>query len=173
MTSLPLRQDYTNELFLESLFWTQSTGLGSRFTTRCENAIHKTFPDIRNGVALFEGSQASPVCPSDKNIIEIKVVWRIVGMILSGEKRCAGGKTCTTAIVFTTVWRGLAWNRTGVRLQRLRNNSVPISQRTESVCITKTGIVILCRRLVAVYRQDKGNCGRWGLFRALYWRHCL
>jgi hypothetical protein len=60
-------------------------------------------PDFRDGIALFEGSQASPACPSDKSIIEIKMVWAIVGMILSGENRCAGGKTCTTATVFTTV----------------------------------------------------------------------
>jgi hypothetical protein len=60
-------------------------------------------PGIRNGIALSEGSQASPVCPSDKNIIEIKMVSSIVGVILSGENRCAGGKTCTTATVFTTV----------------------------------------------------------------------
>jgi len=72
---------------------------------RCENIVHKMLPDIRNGVALFEGSQTSPAYPSDKSII--KIVWSIVGMILSGENRCAGGKTCTTANVFNTVWRGL------------------------------------------------------------------
>jgi hypothetical protein len=48
--------------------------------------------DIRNCIALFEGSQASPAYPSDKSIIEVKMVWSIVGVILSGENRCAGGK---------------------------------------------------------------------------------
>jgi hypothetical protein len=48
-------------------------------------------PNIRNGIALFEGSQASPAFPSDKSIIKIKMAWSIVGMILSGENICAGG----------------------------------------------------------------------------------
>jgi hypothetical protein len=80
--------------------------LGFHFTMRCENIVYKMLPDIRNGVVLFEGSQGSPACPSDKSII--KTVWGIFGMILSGENRCAGGKTCTIATVLNTVWRGLA-----------------------------------------------------------------
>jgi hypothetical protein len=60
-------------------------------------------PDIRNGIALFEVSQTSPGCPSDKSIIMMNMVWNIVGMILSGENRCAGGETCTTTALFTTV----------------------------------------------------------------------
>jgi hypothetical protein len=49
-------------------------------------------PNIRKSTALFKGSWALPICPSDKNSIKIKVVWSIDGMILTGETEVLGEK---------------------------------------------------------------------------------
>jgi hypothetical protein len=49
------------------------------------------FLDIRNGISLYESSQASPACPSDgSNIRMNKCVWITGGMILTGESRSTG-----------------------------------------------------------------------------------
>jgi len=42
-------------------------------------------PSIRKTTALFKGSQALPVCPSDKSSMKMKAVWSIGGMVVTGE----------------------------------------------------------------------------------------
>jgi hypothetical protein len=37
------------------------------------NFLSNAFPNIRKNTVLFEGSQASPACPSDKSGIKIKL----------------------------------------------------------------------------------------------------
>jgi hypothetical protein len=48
--------------------------------------------NIRKSTALFKGSQALPVCLSDKNSIKMKTVWSNGGMILTGETEVMGEK---------------------------------------------------------------------------------
>jgi hypothetical protein len=49
---------------------------------------------------FFEGSQASPACPSDLVLLRLRWVWSILGMILTGDNRRPWTETCSLAIVY-------------------------------------------------------------------------
>jgi hypothetical protein len=64
--------------------------------------FYPMLPDCRNCCPLFEGSHASPACPSDKNISKINIVRIIVGMVLAEENQSTQRKTCLCADLSNT-----------------------------------------------------------------------
>jgi len=67
-------------------------------------------PDIRNSIALFEGSHAIPTCPSLKRILQRwRWVWSIGKILPTGENRSTrGGGKYRSANSSTTnlTWTG-------------------------------------------------------------------
>ena len=121
----------------------------------------------------MEGSQASPACPSDQNSIKMKIsvqhLWNDAGR---GKPTC-WEKNLSQHHFVHHKFHGLARDRSREAVERSRRltartvtglwstifveimnkNSVPTSQRTSSVSITKSNQLMLFREII-VYIED-------------------
>jgi hypothetical protein len=76
----------------------------SHIRTQCDsNFLH----DMRKGTALFDGSQASPACPSDKILLRCRWVFSIGGVILTGETEVLGEWPVPVPLCPRHIWPGL------------------------------------------------------------------
>ena len=116
-------------------------------------------------IALFEGSQAWPTCPSDEGVLRLRWVLVICGMTMTGKNRSNMRNTCPSATSSTIISHGVAWDRTrpsAVRVWRLTawpmarswsakfryvicNNPVPASKGTHFVSLKKSSWLMLNR----------------------------
>ena len=63
--------------------------------------LYPMLPHIQDSNVLFERSQSSPACPSDKSSITIKLSMSIGGMMLTRENQSTGTETCPSATLST------------------------------------------------------------------------
>jgi hypothetical protein len=59
-------------------------------------------PSLQKSTALFEGSQTSPACPSDKSSIELKMSMEHWWSETDGGNRSTQRETCSSATLSTT-----------------------------------------------------------------------